>query len=197
MNKKLFDRYIRSLPKGAKLLEIGYGAGYNIRYLKRMRPDLEIYTIDLVDKEDKDVSVPDYVHFFKMDVLDMAGFKDNTFDCVICFHVLEHVYDTHKAVSEMRRVLKNKGIIFAECPHLISIFTPFGFNFYSTPNHIRPHTKGSFGNLFQEFSIKYLSFDAPSQFQLRRKELTFPRLIRKIALLLGLYRSVVFIVAKK
>ena len=43
-----------------------------------------------------------------MDVTDLK-FKDNTFDCVICYHVLEHVKDDRKAMSELFRVLKPGG----------------------------------------------------------------------------------------
>jgi len=197
MDKKLFDRCIRALPKKAKLLEVGYGNGYNIQYIKRMRPDIEFYTIDIIPKKKKDTIIPDYVKFYNMDVRDMKKFKANTFDCILCFHVLEHMSETMQAVSEMRRVVKKGGVIFAECPHLVSIFAPFGFNFYSTANHVRPHTKGSFRHLFRGFKIRYVGFDAPSQFQLRRMKLTFGRFVRKVLLTFGLYRTVVFIMAIK
>jgi len=39
------------------------------------------------------------------------NFEDETFDCVICIEVLEHIPDTQKAVSEMCRVLKKGGKI--------------------------------------------------------------------------------------
>ena len=44
----------------------------------------------------------------KMDVHEIP-FKDNTFDVVICNHVLEHVDDADKVMSEFYRVMKSGG----------------------------------------------------------------------------------------
>jgi len=44
----------------------------------------------------------------KMDISDIQ-FPDETFDVVYCSHVLEHVPDDKRAMSELFRVLKNDG----------------------------------------------------------------------------------------
>ncbi len=44
----------------------------------------------------------------KVDMLDMP-FEDTSFDAFICSHVLEHVDDDKKAVSELYRILKPNG----------------------------------------------------------------------------------------
>jgi SAM-dependent methyltransferase len=41
--------------------------------------------------------------------LTMLGFADNTFDAIICYHVLEHIEDDKKAIAELYRVLKPGG----------------------------------------------------------------------------------------
>ena len=43
-----------------------------------------------------------------MDVHDIP-FEENTFDVVICNHVLEHVQDSHKVMTEFFRVMKPGG----------------------------------------------------------------------------------------
>lgn len=45
----------------------------------------------------------------KVDVTDMVCYPDETFDVVICSHVLEHVPDDRKAMREIRRVLTPTG----------------------------------------------------------------------------------------
>jgi SAM-dependent methyltransferase len=42
--------------------------------------------------------------------------KDNTFDIITCYHVLEHVIDDVKAMSELFRVLKPNGTVFIQTP---------------------------------------------------------------------------------
>jgi SAM-dependent methyltransferase len=44
----------------------------------------------------------------KIDITNMA-FKDNTFDVILCNHVLEHIEDDHKAMKELYRVLNEGG----------------------------------------------------------------------------------------
>ncbi len=44
----------------------------------------------------------------KMDITDIQ-YSDNSFDVILCSHVLEHIMDDHKALSELFRVLKPGG----------------------------------------------------------------------------------------
>ncbi len=55
----------------------------------------------------------------KMDIHDIP-FPENTFDIIFCNHVLEHVQDDKKAMSEMLRVLKPGGWAILQIP----IFKP-------------------------------------------------------------------------
>jgi SAM-dependent methyltransferase len=51
----------------------------------------------------------------KMDIHDIP-FKENTFDVVLCNHVLEHVKDDILAMSEIKRVLKPGGFSIMQVP---------------------------------------------------------------------------------
>lgn len=51
----------------------------------------------------------------KMDV-HAIPFDENTFDVVLCNHVLEHVRDDLKAMSEIKRVLKPQGFAILQVP---------------------------------------------------------------------------------
>lgn len=53
----------------------------------------------------------DIVHGRAMHIADITNihYSDHTFDYVICNHVMEHIIDEKKAVSEIRRVLKTNG----------------------------------------------------------------------------------------
>lgn len=45
----------------------------------------------------------------KVDITNIKQFSDNTFDYVICNHVMEHIIDEKRAVYEIKRVLKDTG----------------------------------------------------------------------------------------
>lgn len=61
-------------------------------------PNLDYITTDL---DRPDVMV-------KMDITDIQ-YPDNSFDIIICSHVLEHIPDDHKAMCELRRIVKRSG----------------------------------------------------------------------------------------
>jgi len=42
--------------------------------------------------------------------------KENQFDLIICYHILEHIIDDIKAMSELYRVLKSSGTILIQTP---------------------------------------------------------------------------------
>ena len=52
----------------------------------------------------------------KNDLTNLYLFKDNIFDIIICFHVLEHIINDSEAISEMKRVLKPNGLAFICVP---------------------------------------------------------------------------------
>ena len=43
-------------------------------------------------------------------------FDDNTYDLILCNHVLEHIPDDQKAIKELYRVLKKGGTLIAQVP---------------------------------------------------------------------------------
>jgi SAM-dependent methyltransferase len=45
----------------------------------------------------------------KLDVQNLCAYGNNTFDCFICSHVLEHVADDHQALRELHRILRSGG----------------------------------------------------------------------------------------
>ncbi|MBW2142732.1 MAG: class I SAM-dependent methyltransferase [Deltaproteobacteria bacterium] len=43
--------------------------------------------------------------------------EDDSFDLIICSHVMEHLPDTVKTLEELNRITRNRGKIYIEVPH--------------------------------------------------------------------------------
>lgn len=55
----------------------------------------------------------------KADICDLP-FADNTFDVILCNHVLEHIPDDNRAMKELYRVLKHGGMAILQIPQDLS-----------------------------------------------------------------------------
>ncbi|MGL5080475.1 MAG: class I SAM-dependent methyltransferase [Microcoleaceae cyanobacterium] len=60
----------------------------------------------------------------KMDITQIPD-GDNTFDVILCNHVLEHIPDDHKAMQELHRVLKPRGWAILQVPIDLNRTTTF------------------------------------------------------------------------
>ncbi len=92
----------------------------------------------------------------KADILDLP-FDDNSFDVVFCNHVLEHIEDDKKAMQELYRVLKPKGMGIFQIPQDLSLVKTYeDFNITSPEerskhfgqyDHVRVYGKDYFDRL--------------------------------------------------
>jgi len=92
----------------------------------------------------------------KVDIQNMNIYKDNTFDVIICSHVLEHIPDDIQALREMYRILKPGGkcILLVPIPledvaydeELGSLATKERERRFGQDDHVRLYT----GKIFEE-----------------------------------------------
>jgi predicted SAM-dependent methyltransferase len=52
----------------------------------------------------------------KLDITDLSIFSNDYFDLVICFHVMEHIQNDILAISEIKRIIRNSGIMILSVP---------------------------------------------------------------------------------
>jgi SAM-dependent methyltransferase len=65
-------------------------------------------------------------------------FKDGSMDCVVVQAVLEHVVDPARCVSEIHRVLKHDGLVYAETPFMQQVHAgPYDFMRFTPLGHRR------------------------------------------------------------
>ena len=101
------DRFMETVPKGNKILDIGWGNGRNMCY-----PDYEFSGVDISSEFvkiccDRGLDV-------KKGTMTELPFENNSFDVILSiasFHHLNNESNRNKALQEMKRVLQPGGIV--------------------------------------------------------------------------------------
>ena len=101
-----------------RVLDAGCGSSPNINYI----PAVEKVGMDINEKALEYMKKHSDAKFVVGSVLEMP-FHDNSFDCVMCIEVLEHLYPTEvdKAISEICRVLVSGGYAIIATPNYASL----------------------------------------------------------------------------
>jgi len=94
-------------PSTKTVLDAGCGRGFFVK--KLIEAGYQTYGCDVFDELKLDGCTYVQANIEKL------PFRDKQFDVVICNHTLEHVKNFDKAVSELKRVAKNKLIITVPC----------------------------------------------------------------------------------
>ena len=99
-----------SKPKKSSLLDIGTGSGYITE-----RFSTKFKTVSSVDIVDERLTKKRYK--FSIVKSEKLPFKNESFDIVVSNHVIEHVADQKKHLSEISRVLRKEGIAYLASPN--------------------------------------------------------------------------------
>lgn len=113
------EERVLSLPAhpGGRLLEIGCGSGATLQRLvelgwEGMGIDLDAQAVEQARVRGLDV---------KQGTLEEQRLPDDHFDAVACAHVIEHVADPLRTMTEVRRVLRPGGLFVAYTPNAAAL----------------------------------------------------------------------------
>jgi SAM-dependent methyltransferase len=100
----------------------------------------------------------------KADITDMNIYANNSFDVILCSHVLEHIENDRKAMSEIYRILKPSGFAIVMVPIDLSLDEDFENSAYKTEaerwkyfgqnDHVRLYSKKGFVNKLIQTGFK-------------------------------------------
>ncbi len=108
MGERLFRKQKFSLDGTKSILDVGSGAGQIVKHLLKYAPsDARIVGIDLSPemlRRARQRLRSDRPEFFSADLTHLP-FADESFDCVTCGYVLEHLPDPRTGLRELHRVM--------------------------------------------------------------------------------------------
>ncbi len=108
---RLLENFRKMNPLPLRILEVGCGGGANIVTLKRVFPNLEYYAFDISRKAIETVQLNDDKISYSICDAENFCFKENSFDFIFFFNVLEHISNPNLLLSELTRVLKPNSIV--------------------------------------------------------------------------------------
>jgi len=153
--KKNFEKNIN-----LKILDIGFSEVFK-KFINKNYSNINYHTLDKFNINAK----------YKLDVEDMNELNDESYDFIICSHVLEHVNNPTNAVKEIYRILKNKGKAIIMVPILLSLENTLEnpeyntdelrWKYYGQNDHLRMFSKKDFVDLLKNasFEVKELNID--------------------------------------
>jgi hypothetical protein len=136
------NRLTNELAAGKRLLHFAPERSLS-KYLRHTAP----YDYRTADLKMKNVDE-------KVDITRMATYNDNSLDCFICSHILEHVPDDTQAMRELFRILKPGGWGIVMTPILPGLDTSYEdfsktapeerLEHFGQRDHVRVYAKGDF-----------------------------------------------------
>ena len=142
----------RYVPNGSKILEIGAGTGrYSIALAKE---GMDVTAVELVESNltvlKENSKGVEYIRSCQGDALDLSRFEDDSFDAVLCFGPMYHLYepdDVDRAIDEAVRVTRPGGMLFFA---FLSIFGIMYANYF--------YGRWAFGqeeNFTEDYKVKH------------------------------------------
>jgi SAM-dependent methyltransferase len=157
---KLFISKYKDINRGGRVLEIGCGDG---RFLKKMK-DLgwDIYGLDF-DKHSVENAISkcgtDNIYCCTLGEYVMGESDGKKFDLITFFEVLEHQPNPLEFISNVRKLLKEKGSIAGSVPDRGRYIVPVRFSPDNPPHHFTLWTRYNISSFLERnnFSIDRIS----------------------------------------
>jgi 2-polyprenyl-3-methyl-5-hydroxy-6-metoxy-1,4-benzoquinol methylase len=157
-------RLISPFIESNSLLDIGCGTGAFLNYCKQQ--GVSVNGIE-PDTDARSFGIKNYgIDVYPEDKL--HGFSNNSFSVITMWHVLEHVSNIHERISEINRLLTDKGRVFIAVPNHLSYDAQYyaeNWAAYDVPRHLNHFDHKSIKSLFEQHGLQLerilpMKFDA-------------------------------------
>lgn len=150
---------IAKFKKSGKLLDIGCGPGFFLDEAKRRGWEVQGADLSRWSREYAKEHFNIEVH---QGPLTAARIPHRAFDVIVMNDVIEHIEDPKAVLKEIRRILKNDGVIYISTPDIQSFLSRllrakwWGINKY----HLFYFSKKTIEKLFEEVGFKPLRYSS-------------------------------------
>jgi len=147
----LINKYKTS--SGKKILDIGCATGDFLNIFKKN--NWLTYGIEPNEKVRNHA-----VSLYNLNIKDekeLLKLEANSFDVITMWHVLEHIHQLNKRITEVKKLLKKDGILIIAVPNYKSLDADIYKEFwagYDIPRHLYHFSQSSIKNLFEKYNFK-------------------------------------------
>lgn len=153
------------LKKSDVILDLGCGLARDIitasrRVKKAIGVDIDQNQLDVAVSEAKRMKLSN-LRFLTLDANNRLPFKNESFDKIIASDILEHLDRRDYAIGEIKRVLKNKGLLFLVVDNPNTwwkrLQKSYGLFYYADPDHKYEYPKEEILNILKKRQFFVLS----------------------------------------
>ncbi len=146
---QLIKKYFSYSAKGLNILDMGSGF-CNYFPENVIESKNEYFACDL-SGDLKEVLEKRGIKFIQGDMVkDKLTLKENSFDIIICSHVIEHIEEPSNILFEINKLLKISGILFLKTPDIKVV----KWNFFNDFTHKKPYTRNSIKEQIESDSMR-------------------------------------------
>lgn len=107
---KIVKQIEKDLPKNPRILEVGCGNGFFLKALKDSGFTSNIFGVEPSSKMVLEAGA-DLRNKIKINIFKLNLFPKNSFDLILCFHTLDHMFDPNEFIKGAFSMLKKNGHI--------------------------------------------------------------------------------------
>ena len=157
---RLINKYFSYSAKGLNILDIGSGL-CNYYPENALESKNKYFACDLSD-DLKEFLKKRGIKFIQGDMVkDNLILKENSFDIIICSHVIEHIEEPSNMLFEINKLLKISGILFLKTPDIKVV----KWNFFNDFTHKKPYTKNSLKEQVESDEMQVINITSSTLYQ--------------------------------
>lgn len=138
------------------VIDLASGEGYGSFMLSKEAKKVIGVEIDKTAVEHASAMyLKDDLEFIQGSILDVPIVGEKIFDVAVCFEAMEHVQDHKKLLSEVKRLLKDDGILIISTPNKITYSDEPKYN---NPFHLNELYYMDFKNLLEDYFSNVYTF---------------------------------------